>query len=69
MKFLGPSTISQLFSADLDTHFIRISQFWKKVIFDPKTPDLGFLQEKFSMFSPFLSRQLTNFQKQYKNTY
>ena len=25
------------FPAVLDTHFIRISQFWDKAIFDPKT--------------------------------
>ena len=56
------------FPAVLDTHFIRISQFWDKAIFDPKTPDLGFFQEKFSM-APCLSCQWAHFQKQYKNTY
>ena len=69
MKFFGPSIISQLFPAVLDTHFTRISQFWDKAIFDPKTPDLGFLPEKFSMFAPFRSLQWAHFPKQYKNIY
>ena len=44
-----------------------MEQKLEKVKFGPKTPDLPFLLENFSMFASFLSRLWVDFQKQGEN--